>query len=32
MQQYQFEKIFTQMEKEFRKIQRGDEDFHTMMI
>lgn len=32
MQQYQFEKIFSQMEKEFGKIQRGDEDFHTMMI
>lgn len=32
MQQYQFEKIYSQMEKEFGKIAKGDEDFHTMNI
>lgn len=31
MQQYQFEKIYSQMEKEFGTIERGDEDLHTMM-
>ena len=32
MQQYQFEKIYSQMEKEFGTIERGDEDLHTMMF
>ncbi|MDE7310346.1 MAG: hypothetical protein K2N87_01810 [Eubacterium sp.] len=32
MQQYQFEKIYSQMEKEFGSIERGEEDFHTMMF
>lgn len=32
MEQYQFEKIYSQMEKEFGKIAKGDEDFHTMNI
>lgn len=32
MQQYQFEKIFSQMAKEYGKIPRGDEEFHTIMI
>lgn len=32
MQRYQFEKIYSQMEKEFGKIAKGDEDFHTMNI
>jgi len=32
MQQYQFEKIFSQMAKEYGKIARGDEEFHTPMI
>lgn len=32
MQQYQFEKIFSQMAKEFGKIEKGDEEFHTFMI
>lgn len=32
MQQYQFEKIFSQMAKEFGKIKKGDEEFHTFMI
>lgn len=32
MQQYQFEKIYSQMEKEFGKIEKGEEDFHTMML
>lgn len=32
MQQYQFEKIYSQMEKEFGKIDKGEEEFHTMMF
>lgn len=32
MQQYQFEKIYSQMEKEYGKIAKGDEDFHTINI
>lgn len=32
MQQYQFEKIYSQMEKEFGKIEKGSEDFHTMTL
>ncbi len=32
MQQYQFEKIYSQMEKEFGTIERGEEDLHTMMF
>ncbi len=32
MQQYQFDKIYSQMEKEFGKIKRGEEDFHNMMF
>mgnify|MGYP001102294420 CR=1 FL=1 len=32
MQQYQFEKIYSQMEKDFGKIRRGEEDVHTMMF
>ena len=32
MQQYQFDKIFSQMAKEFGKIPKGEEDFHTIMI
>jgi len=32
MQHYQFEKIFSQMEKEFGKIKSGQEESHTMML
>lgn len=32
MQRYQFEKIYSQMEKEFGKIERGSEDFHTLTL
>lgn len=32
MQQYQFEKIYSQMEKEFGKIDKGEEEFHTTMF
>lgn len=32
MQQYQFEKIYSQMEKEFGSIERGEEELHTMMF
>ncbi|KAI4449795.1 hypothetical protein C823_004328 [Eubacterium plexicaudatum ASF492] len=32
MQQYQFEKIYAQMEQEFGKIEKGTEDYHTLMI
>ena len=32
MQQYQFDKIFSQMEKEFGKIKTGKEDEHTMLF
>lgn len=32
MQQYQFEKIYSQMEKEFGKIKVGQEESHTMTL
>jgi len=32
MQYYQFERIFSQMEKEFGKIKSGQEEHHTMML
>ena len=32
MQYYQFEKIFSQMEKEFGKIKSGQEEYHAMML
>lgn len=32
MQQYQFEKIYSQMKKEFGKIRHGEEDFHSMTL
>ncbi|MBN2852821.1 MAG: hypothetical protein JXQ23_08820 [Clostridia bacterium] len=32
MQYYQFERIFSQMEKEFGKIKPGQEERHTMML
>ncbi len=32
MQQYQFEKIYSQMEKEFGKIDKGEEELHTTMF
>lgn len=32
MQYYQFEKIFSQMEKEFGKIKSGQEEYHSMML
>lgn len=32
MQQYQFEKIYSQMQKEFGKISSGEEDYHTMVF
>lgn len=32
MQQYQFEKIFSQMEKEFGKIKSGHENDHVTMM
>ena len=32
MQHYQFEKIFSQMEKEFGKVKSGQEEHHAMML
>ncbi len=32
MQRYQFEKIYSQMEKEFGKIKKGEEEGHEMML
>jgi len=32
MQQYQFERIYSQMEKEFGKVKKGDEESHAMML
>lgn len=32
MQLYQFERIYSQMENEFGKIQRGEEDFYDMLF
>lgn len=32
MQFYQFEKIYSQMEKEFGKVQRGEEDMYSMLL
>jgi len=32
MQYYQFERIFSQMEKEFGKVKSGQEEQHTMML
>lgn len=32
MQQYQFDKIYSQMEKEFGKIMRGQENSHSMLL
>lgn len=32
MQHYQFEKIFSQMEKEFGKVKSGQEEYHAMML
>lgn len=32
MQYYQFERIFSQMEKEFGKVKSGQEEYHTMML
>ena len=32
MQYYQFERIFSQMEKEFGKIKSGQEEQHAMML
>lgn len=32
MQQYQFEKIYAQMEKDFGKIKKGEENFHNMVF
>lgn len=32
MQQYQFERIYSQMEKEFGKIRTGEEERHSMML
>lgn len=32
MQLYQFEKIYSQMEKEFGKIRKGDEETYSMLL
>lgn len=32
MQLYQFEKIYSQMEKEFGKIREGDEETYSMLL
>lgn len=32
MQLYQFEKVYSQMEKEFGKIKQGDEDEYMMLL
>lgn len=32
MEHYQFEKIFSQMEKEFGKVKSGQEEYHAMML
>lgn len=32
MQQYQFEKIFSQMEREFGKIKKGEEEAHSLIL
>ncbi|PXX56872.1 hypothetical protein DFR60_101176 [Hungatella effluvii] len=32
MQLYQFERIYSQMEKEFGKIQKGEEDAYSMLL
>lgn len=32
MQQYQFERIYNEMEKEFGKVKSGDEEAHAMML
>lgn len=32
MQYYQFERIFSQMEKEFGKVKSGQEEYHAMML
>ena len=32
MQQYQFEKIFSQMANEFGKIQKGKEDMYSLLL
>ena len=32
MQQYQFEKIYSQMEREFGKIKKGEEEAHSLIL
>ena len=32
MQLYQFERIYSQMEKEFGEIRKGEEEFFTMLF
>ena len=32
MQLYQFEKIYSQMEKEFGKMKKGDEEIYSMLV
>ena len=32
MQLYQFERIYSQMEKEFGKIRKGEEDVYSMLL
>ena len=32
MQAYQFERIYSQMEKEFGKIRKGEEDAYAMLL
>ena len=32
MQLYQFEKIYSQMEREFGKIRKGEEETYTMLL